>query len=120
MTPDDLGLWNNMRCDLQLFECSVIKEKLNVLFPFLGSCRRPLRAANRKTDSAFITPEPRITRSKKKTSKHKVTIVFSSDEENSLDEGENIFCLNLRYWTSQNVFVSLSFGETRMQEQFLY
>ncbi|XP_070791467.1 condensin complex subunit 1 [Pituophis catenifer annectens] len=50
------------------------------------SCRRPLRAANRKTDSAFITPEPRITRSKRKTSKHKVTIVFSSDEENSLDE----------------------------------
>ncbi|XP_032069968.1 condensin complex subunit 1 isoform X1 [Thamnophis elegans] len=50
------------------------------------SCRRPLRAANKKTDSAFITPEPRITRSKRKASKHKVNIVFSSDEENSLDE----------------------------------
>ncbi|XP_039194642.1 condensin complex subunit 1 [Crotalus tigris] len=50
------------------------------------SCRRPLRAANRKTDSAFITPEPRITRSKRKTPKHKVTLVFSTDEEDSPDE----------------------------------
>ncbi|KAL7988486.1 hypothetical protein Chor_007405 [Crotalus horridus] len=50
------------------------------------SCRRPLRAANRKTDSAFITPKPRITRSKRKTPKHKVTLVFSSDEEDSPDE----------------------------------
>lgn len=90
--------------------------KMKCLFPFLGSCRRPLRAANRKTDSAFITPEPRITRSKTKTPKHKVAIVFSSDEENSLDEGENILCLNLRQWTSQNAFGSSSLGELRIQE----
>ncbi|ETE61105.1 Condensin complex subunit 1, partial [Ophiophagus hannah] len=50
------------------------------------SCRRPLRAGNRKTDSAFITPNPHITRSKRKSYKHKISIVFSSDEENSLDE----------------------------------
>ncbi|XP_063150770.1 condensin complex subunit 1 [Candoia aspera] len=50
------------------------------------SCRRPLRAANRNTDSSFMSPEPSIARSQRKTSKPKVSIVFSSDEENSLDE----------------------------------
>ncbi|KAG8130240.1 hypothetical protein E2320_016803 [Naja naja] len=49
------------------------------------SCRRPLRAGNRKTDATFITPSPHVTRSKRKTSKHKVLIVFSSDEENGLE-----------------------------------
>ncbi|XP_025023310.1 condensin complex subunit 1 [Python bivittatus] len=50
------------------------------------SCRRPLRATNRNTDSSLFSPEPRVVRSQRKTSKPKVSIVFSSDEENSLEE----------------------------------
>ncbi|XP_042309788.1 condensin complex subunit 1 isoform X2 [Sceloporus undulatus] len=51
-----------------------------------SSRRRPLRAANRDTDSDFITPKPHVTRSHRKTVKQIISVVFSSDEENSLEE----------------------------------
>ncbi|XP_062984497.1 condensin complex subunit 1 [Elgaria multicarinata webbii] len=51
-----------------------------------SSRRRPLRAANRDIESSFITPEPRISRPRRKTSKPKVAVSFSSDEENSTEE----------------------------------
>uniref|UniRef100_A0A8D2J0Y1 Condensin complex subunit 1 n=1 Tax=Varanus komodoensis TaxID=61221 RepID=A0A8D2J0Y1_VARKO len=57
--------------------------------PFTGSRRRPLRTANRDTNSAFITPEPCNSRPRRKISKPKIAVVFSSDEENSPEEGEN-------------------------------
>ncbi|KAJ6658260.1 hypothetical protein lerEdw1_020532 [Lerista edwardsae] len=48
--------------------------------------RQPLRAANRESDSSsFITPE---SRPRRKASRPKMSIVFSSDEENSPEEGE--------------------------------
>nr|XP_008117482.1 PREDICTED: condensin complex subunit 1 [Anolis carolinensis] len=50
-----------------------------------SSRRRPLRSSNRDSDSSFITPEPCVSRPHRKT-KSKITIVFSSDEENSLEE----------------------------------
>ncbi|KAM6469220.1 condensin complex subunit 1 isoform 2-T2 [Liasis olivaceus] len=50
------------------------------------SCGRPLRATSRNTDSSLFSPEPRIAQSQRRTSKPKVSIVFSSDEENSLEE----------------------------------
>uniref|UniRef100_A0ABM5FR67 Condensin complex subunit 1 n=1 Tax=Pogona vitticeps TaxID=103695 RepID=A0ABM5FR67_9SAUR len=50
------------------------------------SRRQPLRAANRDAGSPFITPEPRLSRSRRKTSRRKISIVFSSDEENDLEE----------------------------------
>ncbi|XP_053154023.1 condensin complex subunit 1 isoform X2 [Hemicordylus capensis] len=48
--------------------------------------RKPLRAANRESDSSFITPEPHVSRPHRKTSRPKVSVVFSSDEENSPEE----------------------------------
>nr|XP_060618633.1 condensin complex subunit 1 isoform X2 [Anolis sagrei ordinatus] len=51
-----------------------------------SSRRRPLRTSNRDADSSFITPEPRVSRSRRKTPKPKITVVFSSDEENSFEE----------------------------------
>ncbi|KAH0628547.1 hypothetical protein JD844_009881 [Phrynosoma platyrhinos] len=60
-----------------------------------SSRRRPLRAANQDTDSSFITPEPRVTRSHRKAVKQAISVVFSSDEENNLEEGENMFCVCL-------------------------
>ncbi|XP_044305684.1 condensin complex subunit 1 isoform X1 [Varanus komodoensis] len=51
-----------------------------------SSRRRPLRTANRDTNSAFITPEPCNSRPRRKISKPKIAVVFSSDEENSPEE----------------------------------
>ncbi|XP_077201947.1 condensin complex subunit 1 isoform X2 [Paroedura picta] len=54
-----------------------------------SSCRRrPLRATNREPDSAFVTPEPRVSRARRKISRQKAYVVFSSDEENSPEEAE--------------------------------
>ncbi|XP_061493362.1 condensin complex subunit 1 isoform X2 [Rhineura floridana] len=51
-----------------------------------SSRRRPLRAANREAGSPFFTPEPRVSKPSRKTSRLKVSVVFSSDEENSPEE----------------------------------
>ncbi|XP_019404499.1 PREDICTED: condensin complex subunit 1 isoform X2 [Crocodylus porosus] len=61
--------------------------------PVAGSQRRqPLRIANREVDSPFVTPPPRMTRYHRNASKHNPSrtpaVVFSSDEENSLEEDE--------------------------------
>ncbi|XP_015276215.1 PREDICTED: condensin complex subunit 1 [Gekko japonicus] len=50
--------------------------------------QQPLRAANRETDSPFVTPKPRVSRARRKISRQKASVVFSSDEENSLEEAE--------------------------------
>ncbi|XP_034997174.2 condensin complex subunit 1 [Zootoca vivipara] len=51
-----------------------------------SSRRRPLHAANREADSSFTTPEPRVSKPRRKTSRLKVSVVFSSDEENTPEE----------------------------------
>uniref|UniRef100_A0A8D0HHA0 Condensin complex subunit 1 n=1 Tax=Sphenodon punctatus TaxID=8508 RepID=A0A8D0HHA0_SPHPU len=59
-----------------------------------SSRRQPLRAANRETDSdsSFITPKPRAARPRRGAQKphpsQKLSIAFSSDEENSPEQDE--------------------------------
>uniref|UniRef100_A0A8C0J688 Condensin complex subunit 1 n=1 Tax=Chelonoidis abingdonii TaxID=106734 RepID=A0A8C0J688_CHEAB len=58
-----------------------------------GSCRRPMSIANRDADSSFITPQPRVSRRCRgaalRHSSRKAAITFSSDEENSPEDGKD-------------------------------
>lgn len=56
-----------------------------------GSCRQPLSTVNRDED--FVTPQPRKLRNHKRSQKRlppkKAVIAFSSDEENSSEDGKD-------------------------------
>lgn len=69
-------------------------------FPFVfvffsaSSRRQPLSTANRDEDKAFVTPQPRTLRNPKRAQKSrprkKPIITFSSDEENSSEDGKSL------------------------------